>query len=550
MGVLFFGTLNAAMFLTVAGDELANPCPDANAIDNYYTNDIVDAGFTAGGGTATFWLDSTDQDPTTGVPGLSHYCVFTDEDNMPDSATNSYSTFELYTKNVVNNPDGFGWQRQAGGNGNNIPFDGDNDTVGTATWNGGSVPSGDLVVILHIQAPDECDRLYGDNPFSCFVYASSDDTHRRTPPPPCIDVSGAKLEDMDGNGAADEGDSGLGGWTVILLLDGDVVDSTTTADDGSYSFTHLCGQGDYSLEEELVDGWVQTYPAGGSHDFTTEGNQDITGLEFMNYALGCIGGTKFIDADHDGEWDEGEHTYGGLAIELHLDGELFADTTTGDDGSYSFCGLGPGTYTVVELLPETEGTYMVWAQTYPGGEGVWTIPGQSGMDVTDADFGNACEYTGGLTWGYWQTHTGVQESKKGPKAPKDATYDLLASNPMPLDLPTADSDYQLDGAGEAYTVLRDVPNSCSGDCRNLFRAQLISLWMSVLKFDGMSDAVYTGPGDYNGWTVQDILDAGVALLTGGGSPDFTSFQVTLNDINNNGHYADGDHVLVCGDHSS
>ena len=61
--------------------------------------------------------------------------------------------------------------------------------------------------------------------------------------------------------------NGLGGWTIFLDLanDGhlDPGDpSTTTADDGSFSFTGL-EPGTYTVAEVLQPGWLETYPAAG-----------------------------------------------------------------------------------------------------------------------------------------------------------------------------------------------------------------------------------------------------------------------------------------------
>lgn len=71
--------------------------------------------------------------------------------------------------------------------------------------------------------------------------------------------------------------------------------------------------------------------------------------------------------------------------------------------------------------------------------------------------------------------------------------------------------------------------------------------MSLLKFDGMGDTVYVFAGDsHSGDTVHAIyLDAIDALLSGGSDYDFTSFQETLDRINNNHNQGTGSHVLVC-----
>ncbi len=71
-------------------------------------------------------------------------------------------------------------------------------------------------------------------------------------------ISGAKFNDLNGNGSWDPGEPGLEDWTINLA--GPVSGTTTTAADGSYSFTNL-DPGDYTVSETLKPGWAQTCPA-------------------------------------------------------------------------------------------------------------------------------------------------------------------------------------------------------------------------------------------------------------------------------------------------
>jgi len=75
------------------------------------------------------------------------------------------------------------------------------------------------------------------------------------------EIHGSKWNDLNGNGLWDSGEPGLAGWTIYLDVDlDDVWDlSTTTAPDGSYSFTGLAS-GTYRVGEEIQPGWEQTYP--------------------------------------------------------------------------------------------------------------------------------------------------------------------------------------------------------------------------------------------------------------------------------------------------
>jgi hypothetical protein len=81
-------------------------------------------------------------------------------------------------------------------------------------------------------------------------------------------VSGVKFKDADAGGDKDAGEIGLGGWEIHLFgTDGrgnTVHQTTTTAADGSYSFT--VAPGGYTLCESLTghSGWVQSFPTAGA----------------------------------------------------------------------------------------------------------------------------------------------------------------------------------------------------------------------------------------------------------------------------------------------
>jgi uncharacterized repeat protein (TIGR01451 family) len=96
-------------------------------------------------------------------------------------------------------------------------------------------------------------------------------------------ISGMKFNDLDNNGAKDAGEFGLPGWTIELLLGGEVIDSTETGDDGTYAFDYLA-PGSYTVREVQQAGWVQTRPPGGSHSVDLV-NADSTGNDFGNHQI-------------------------------------------------------------------------------------------------------------------------------------------------------------------------------------------------------------------------------------------------------------------------
>jgi hypothetical protein len=361
----------------------------------------------------------------------------------------------------------------------------------------------------------------------------------------CFSVDGYKYEDMYGDGDWDEGDTGIEGWTMTLyqmdeFMNWVFYDETTTGSDGYYSF-EVCEGGEYKIVEETRDGWEATSQT--EFQFTAESGKSQT-FDFFNYKLGEICGTKWYDVNRNGVFDAGEEIIEGFKIELYKNGLLVETVFTDENGEYCFTGLGPGNYAVHEVMPLDPGDNWIWAQIYPDGDWLFE-PLVSGTIIDDADFGNVVEFTGGLTWGYWKTHTGLDAP------PRDPAYDLLPANPMEVDVETPDGDYLVETDAEAKFIFDgagDYPANCAGDCRSLFRAQLLALHMNLLKFADMGDAVYVYEGDpYDGMTVQAIYVAAIALLTDGADHDFTSFQETIDRINNNGHADPGGHVLIMKD---
>jgi hypothetical protein len=77
-------------------------------------------------------------------------------------------------------------------------------------------------------------------------------------------ISGTKWNDQNDNGVRDPGEPGIGGVQICIVDENNVIlptpICTTTASDGSYSFTGLAA-GTYRLQETVPTGSVQTFPA-------------------------------------------------------------------------------------------------------------------------------------------------------------------------------------------------------------------------------------------------------------------------------------------------
>ena len=179
-------------------------------------------------------------------------------------------------------------------------------------------------------------------------------------------LAGYVYVDANKSGARITTDPGIPGTTIILTgttASGNAVDlTTTTAGDGSYSFSNLVG-GSYTITETQPSGFSEGKDTAGS----LGGNiatQDIIGSIALgggkagtNYNFGednptgveSISGTVYIDSNDNGKLDAGEAGDGGVSITLT--GPATKTTTTAANGTYSFTGLTAGSYTITETVP-------------------------------------------------------------------------------------------------------------------------------------------------------------------------------------------------------
>jgi hypothetical protein len=211
---------------------------------------------------------------------------------------------------------------------------------------------------------------------------SPTDTAPKGSPMPALE--GTVYEDLNIDGAREQGEPGIPGWGISLLFNGKEVGSTTTGTGGSYSFqldadTMPIGSGTYSLKEEPRVGWHQQRAPKPIFISVGAGEAHFGGNDFGNWQAAIISGHAFDDSNVDGIWGESEKGLAEWGLQLS-NGE---EGSTGGDGSYAFS-VRPGTYTVDELLPNG------WRQTIPGGLGTREYTVASGQVVEGADFGDVC----------------------------------------------------------------------------------------------------------------------------------------------------------------
>jgi len=157
-------------------------------------------------------------------------------------------------------------------------------------------------------------------------------------------IAGTVLEDLDGDGT---GDTPIEGVIVSLLDDmGNVIATDTTDANGDYSFPGL-QTGDYTVVETDPNGFTSVTP--NEIPVSLDAGDDSVDNDFVDEQVGDISGTVLEDIDGDGVGDE---PIEGVIITLLDDmGNVVATDTTDANGDYSFDGILPGDYTIVETDP-------------------------------------------------------------------------------------------------------------------------------------------------------------------------------------------------------
>jgi hypothetical protein len=152
-------------------------------------------------------------------------------------------------------------------------------------------------------------------------------------------ISGYKFEDVNGNGAWDNGEPALSGWTINLGGSGNASDVTDTS--GFYEFTGLTA-GTYSLTENTQTGWTQktTNPA----NVGVISGTDSQNNNFGNFNDVTISAYKFDDKDGDGVKDVEDTAIEGW--EMTLNAAQAQDTNA--SGKTSWVVTVAGDYTIAE----------------------------------------------------------------------------------------------------------------------------------------------------------------------------------------------------------
>ena len=173
---------------------------------------------------------------------------------------------------------------------------------------------------------------------------------------PDYSIHGLVYRDGDRDETHGAGEKGYANQTVELRdKDGKVVATTTTDENGAYSFSKLPA-GDYTVKV-VKDGALTDLDQTEDPDSTKDSASGVislsndhrteTDVNFGYIANNSINGTIYRDGDRDGKKGDTEGRYSGVTVQLlDASGNVVATTTTDKDGKYSFEHLPDGTYSV------------------------------------------------------------------------------------------------------------------------------------------------------------------------------------------------------------
>ena len=173
---------------------------------------------------------------------------------------------------------------------------------------------------------------------------------------PDYSIHGLVYRDGDRDETHGATEKGYANQTVELRdKDGKVVATTTTDENGAYSFEKLPA-GDYTVKV-VKDGALTDLDQTEDPDSTKDSTSGVislgndhrteTDVNFGYIANNSINGTIYRDGDRDGKKGDTEGRYSGVTVQLlDKDGKVIATTTTDKDGKYSFEHLPDGTYSV------------------------------------------------------------------------------------------------------------------------------------------------------------------------------------------------------------
>jgi hypothetical protein len=227
---------------------------------------------------------------------------------------------------------------------------------------------------------------------------------------------------------------------------------------------------------------------------------------------------KFYDANANGSNDDGQ-VVAGWKFNLSGNGSQF----TGSDGKTCFTGLGPGSYIVTEVAPNTK-----WVATNPTSQTV-----ELGCPTT-VEFGNVCLGAGGgLTLGYWSNKNGQAILQRNDPAWRNLLNALCLKK-------ANGSDYDVPGGSfsTAYSDFRTwLLNANAVNMAYMLSAQLAAMELNVNFGSVNGSSLVYAPGCGGFITVNELMDAANSALCNGASrSEQECLKNALDNANNNKNF--------------
>jgi uncharacterized repeat protein (TIGR01451 family) len=236
----------------------------------------------------------------------------------------------------------------------------------------------------------------------------------------CASLGDFVWEDTNGNGIQDAGEPGVGGVTVNLKDEnGNVIATTTTAGNGSYSFTGLT-PGTYSVQFVLPGGY--TYTTLGAAGSTEQNDSDADPA--MN---GMTAPVTLVSGENNPDLDAGLTRGASLGLEKD-----FLSAVLQPDGSYEL------TYEIRVINS--------------GGIGQYTLTDTPGFDndvtINSGGFSAGLAFGGGAFAGTFTPATGTQTLNTNQTIPANGTDVYQITYNVTLDLTPGSTD----GGDNVYTA--------------------------------------------------------------------------------------------------
>jgi hypothetical protein len=188
-------------------------------------------------------------------------------------------------------------------------------------------------------------------------------------------ISGFTYDDLNASKSYNNGDSLISGVTITLMSGGKTV-ATTTTSNGAYSFKGLAA-GSYTVSAPgTANG--ETADTSSTINVTVAANATSANNNFGYVAPCNLSGKTYLS------------NWGGMDGQtITLTGtdcfgkSVSKTTSTGSDGSYSFQGLNPGTYSVTA---PTNSFWQFLSQFIQGSNCYKNVAPTSGSNTTGLDF--------------------------------------------------------------------------------------------------------------------------------------------------------------------